>query len=184
MSQRDPHRRRADRTTSLLALMLVPLLLLLAGPARAQSPGAPPAGTPVTARPVPPIDPDSATGRLLAMRETLEADRMLLAELRKDVPTTTQEGTTFVGRVVGLALAADPVGLGVVASRVRAAAPAWLEWHAQQYASPQEAADAYARLGAGAFDASWEELHDAALLTVVNRLDTIIELADQIEVGQ
>jgi hypothetical protein len=130
------------------------------------------------------IDPDSATGRLLALRDPLAADRALLVELRKDVPTTRDEATVFVDHVAQLALAADPATLGVIVSRVREAAPAWLDWRDGQYATPQEAAEAYARTGAAAFDASWESLRDAVLLTVANRLDTIIDLADRIEDGE
>jgi hypothetical protein len=100
------------------------------------------------------------------------------------VPTTRAEGEAFVTRVADLALAADPAGLGVLVSRIRDAAPAWLDWRDAQYATAQEAADAYARTGAAAFDASWESLHDAVLFTVINRLDTIIALADQIEDGR
>lgn len=167
------------------AMLLGLALLSLAAPVAAQSPSvAPPTTEPVATAPGPAIDPRSPVGRLLALRGTLESDRLLLAELRKDVPTTRDEGEAFVTRVVDLALASDPAAMGVIASRVRASAPAWLDWRAGQYATAQEAADAYARSGAGAFDVAWESLHDAALLTVINRLDTIIDLGDQIEAGR
>jgi hypothetical protein len=159
-------------------------LLLLAMPVGAQSPSAPTAAVPVATPAGAAIDPDSAAGRLLGLRDTLAADRQLLGELRKDVPTTREEGQAFVTHVADLALASDPVGLGVIVSRVRSAAPVWLEWREGQYTTAQEAADAYAQSGAAAFDASWESLHDAVLLTVMNRLDTIIDLADRIEDGQ
>lgn len=169
------------------ALALGLLLLLPAAPVGAQSASAgasvPPAATP--ARPAgPAIDPRSAAGQLLALRDALHADRQLLAALRKDMPTSREEGEAFVGSVTDLALAADPVGLGVIVSRVREAAPAWLDWRSRQYATSQEAADAYVQTGAAAFDASWDSLHDAVLLTVINRLDTIIDLADRIEDGR
>ena len=180
MTRRDAIHRRGGRAVAAAALPV----LLLAIPVGAQSPSAA-APTPALATPRgPAIDPGSATGTLLGLRGTLEADRVLLAELRKDVPNTHAEGEAFVTRVVSLALASDPVGLGVIASRVRDAAPAWLDWRDGQYTTPQEAADSYAQSGAAAFDASWESLHDAVLLTVVNRLDTIIDLADRIEDGQ
>lgn len=165
-------------------VVLVLALLSLTLPVGAQSPVATGNASPVATPVRPTIDPRSATGRLLALRDSLEADRLLLAELRKDVPTTREEGEAFVSQVLDLALRSDPVGVGVIASRVREAAPAWFEWRATEYPTAQEAADAYARSGAAAFDTAWANLHDAALLTVVNRLDTIIDLADRIEDGQ
>lgn len=180
MSRRDDIRHPAPRALAALALtLLVPV-----APVGAQSPSADASVTPAATSATPAIDPRSATGQLLALRDALHADRLLLAELRKDVPTDRQEGEAFVGAVVDLALASDPVGLGVIVSRVREAAPAWLDWRSRQYATAQEATDAYVQTGAAAFDASWETLHDAVLLTVVNRLDTIIDLADRIEDGQ
>jgi len=180
MSRRDTIHRRGGRAVVAAAL---PVLLLVM-PVGAQSPAASVPATPVATPARPTIDPDSATGRLLDLRDTLASDRVLLGELRKEVPTTRDEGQAFVTRVADLALASDPVGLGVIVSRVRDAAPAWLEWRDGQYTTTQEAADAYAQSGAAAFDASWETLHDAVLFTVINRLDTIIDLADRIEDGQ
>lgn len=181
--QRQGTRTVAGRRVGRAAAVALPLLLLTV-PVGAQSPGATAPATPVATPARSAIDPDSATGRLLALRDTLAADRMLLAELRKDVPTTRSEGEVFVLHVADLALASDPIGLGVIVSRVRGAAPAWLDWRDGQYGSAQEAADAYAQSGAAAFDASWKNLHDAVLLTVINRLDTIIDLGDRIEDGQ
>jgi hypothetical protein len=180
MIRRQTIHRRGGR---LVAAATLPVLLL-AMPAGAQSPAASAPSSLPAAPAGPAIDPGSATGRLLGLRDALAADRVLLAELRKDVPTTRVEGEAFVARVADLALASDPAGLGVIVSRIRDAAPAWLEWRDGQYVTAQEAADAYARSGAAAFDSSWENLHDAVLLTVVNRLDTIIDLADRIEDGQ
>jgi hypothetical protein len=180
MTRRDAIHRRGGRAVATAALPV----LLLAMPVAAQSPSASAPVSPVATPSGPTTDPASATGQLLGLRGTLEADRMLLAELRKDVPNTHAEGEAFVAHIVDLALASDPAGLGVIVSRVRNAAPAWLDWRDGQYTTAQEAADAYARSGAAAFDASWENLHDAVLLTVVNRLDTIIDIADRIEDGQ
>jgi hypothetical protein len=190
MTRRDVIRSWASRVVIALAMPL----LLVAAPAVGQSPSVPAASIMPAASATPPgapgaptkpaFDPDSPTGRLLGLRDALAADRALLVELRKDVPATRDEAIDYVERVATLALTSDPAGLGVIVSRVREAAPVWLDWREGQYATTQEAADAYARTGAAAFDVSWENLHDAVLLTVVNRLDTIIDLADRIEAGQ
>jgi len=185
MTRHDVIRGWRIRAAIVLVATLVPAAPVGAQPSSAPaasmapSRGAVPAATPT--RPV--IDPDSATGRLLAMRDVLATDRALLVELRKDIPATREEAIEHIARVTSLALASDPAGLGVIVSRVREAAPAWLDWRDGQYPTSQDASDAYARTGAAAFDVSWANLHDAALLTVVNRLDTIIDLADRIEDG-
>ena len=95
------------------------------------------------------------------------------------MPYDRTEAEAYIARVEDLALTSDPARLGVIVSRVRDAAPAWLDWRAQQYPTTQDAATAYVQSGAAAFDASWDKLHDAALLTVVDRLATIIGLTDR-----
>jgi hypothetical protein len=122
------------------------------------------AGPPASA-----VDPNSPAGRLVTLLPFIETDRLLLAELRKDIPDDRTEAEAYIAHVEDLALGSDPVRLGVIVSRVRAAAPAWLDWREQQYATSQEAATAYVQTGAAAFDASWGKLHDAALLTVIDR---------------
>jgi hypothetical protein len=173
--------------------LVIALASLTAAPAGAQSPGITESATPMattppatatTPAPASRLDPESAAGRLVALRTTMEADRLLLAELRKDVPTDRTEAESYLARVQDLALASDPARLGVIVSRVREAAPRWLDWRAATYATTQEATTAYLQSGASAFDASWENLHDAVLLTVVNRLDTIIDLTSGLEEGQ
>jgi hypothetical protein len=78
MTSRQTIHRRGGRLVAAAALPV----LLVAMPVGAQSPAASaPVAQPATpARPT--IDPDSAVGKLLGMRDTLEADRVLLAELR------------------------------------------------------------------------------------------------------
>jgi hypothetical protein len=188
--------RRAGGLGVLVAALLLPVVPVSAqspSPEAAFSPlpvasaGAQPSGQPgavASAAPLGGLDPGSPAGRLVAMRDKMESDRLLLAELRKDVPTDRAEAEAYLSQVEDLALSSDPARLGTIVSRVRDAAPAWLDWRAQQYASTQEAAAAYVSSGAAAFDASWGNLHDAILLTVVDRLSTIISLTGQLEGGQ
>ncbi|MEZ4596644.1 MAG: hypothetical protein R3C32_07245 [Chloroflexota bacterium] len=185
-ARHDPTRRH-PRLARIRAAIVLVATLVPAAPVGAQ-PSSAPAATPARQGAVPAdaagpsSDPDSHGGAA-AMRDVLATDRALLVELRKDIPATREEAIEHIARVTSLALASDPAGLGVIVSRVREAAPAWLDWRDGQYPTSQDASDAYARTGAAAFDVSWANLHDAALLTVVNRLDTIIDLADRIEDG-
>ena len=148
------------------------------GPA-AQSPG--PATSPA------PLDPAriaAAAARLRDMAGPLDVDRLLLIELRKKLPQDRAEAEAYLANIEQLALAADPERLGVIVSRVRAAAPAYLDWHDQQFASQAEAQAAYLQSGAAAFDATWSNLREDILLTVANRIDTIIDVVNQMQGGQ
>jgi hypothetical protein len=170
------HRRRA------VAGSLLTLLVLTAagGPVAAQDPTAPTA----PATPVAPVALPGAAGRLVDLVGSLESDRLLLVELRKDLPAARQEAEAYLARVEDLALTSDPERLGVIVSRVRAAAPVYLDWRDQPYQTQAEASAAYIQTGAAAFDTTWKALQDAILLTVANRLDTIIGLVDDIQGGR
>jgi hypothetical protein len=126
----------------------------------------------------------AAATRLGAMAGTLEAERLLLAELRKQLPQDRAEAEAYLANVEQLALTADPARLGVVVSRVREAAPAYLDWRDQQFATPAEAQVAFIEGGAAAFDATWTTLQDAILLTVANQIDTILDVVDAMQGGQ
>ena len=112
------------------------------------------------------------------------SDRSLLIELRKKLPADRAEAEEYLANIERLALAADPVRLGVIVSRVRAAAPTFLDWRSQQFASQAEAQTAYVQSGAAAFDATWTNLRDAILLVVANRIDTIIDVVDEMQGGR
>lgn len=113
--------------------------------------------------------------------DPMEADRLLLAELRKDIPRDRPEAEAYLGRVQRLALVADPARLGTVGTRVMDAAPAYLDWRGQQYASQQEASQAYLQSGAAGFDTSWTSFKNAILLTVGDHLDTVLTLVERAE---
>ncbi len=146
-----------------------------------------PSPGPVGPSPSPATGARALTGpaaELAALTGSLEADRLLLVELRKDLPSTRSEAESYLARVEELALTSDPARLGVIVSRLRAAAPVFLDWRDKQFASQQEANTAFLESGAAAFDATWSSLHDAVLLTVANRIDTIIDLVDALQGGR
>ncbi len=161
--------------------------LALSGPAAGQSSSAGAALASPAVAPSSTIDPAAvaaAAARLGKMAATLESDRLLLAELRKQLPQARAEAEAYLARVEQLALAADPARLGVVVSRVRQAAPAYLDWRDQRFATSTEAQDAYLQSGAAAFDATWSALQDAILLSVANQIDTILDVVGAMQGGQ
>jgi hypothetical protein len=122
----------------------------------------------------------SLVGRLEGLYAELEADRLLLVELRKEVPQGRDEAETYLARLRDLALSADPARLGVISERVMQAAPVWLDWRDQPFTSQVEASEAYVRSGASAFDAKLAEFRDAILLTVASRLDGLLNMIDRV----
>jgi DNA repair exonuclease SbcCD ATPase subunit len=122
---------------------------------------------------------ERVVARLQGLYTPLEADRLLLAELRKDLPQTRREAEAYIERMRGLALRADPVRLGPLATRLVEAAPIYLEWLDQDFATTEEAAREFVQSGARGFETTYSALSNAILLTVIDRLDAILDLLDR-----
>jgi ABC-type transporter Mla subunit MlaD len=110
----------------------------------------------------------------------IESDRQLLFELRKQMPETRPEAEARLARIRALALASDAQRLGQLVDRVDEAAPAFLDWRFGEFESASDFSAAYVESGANAFDASFEELQSEALMTVANRLDSLLTILDRI----
>lgn len=117
-----------------------------------------------------------ALARLAQWSDALEADRLLLAELRKTLPETRIEAEAYLRRLQRLALQSDPVRLGPIANRLMQAAPIYLDWREQEFASDEEAARAFVQSGARGFNTTFTDFRNAVLLTVSNRLDALLGL--------
>lgn len=112
--------------------------------------------------------------------DPLEADRQLLLELRKPLPAERADTEVYLERIGRLAVIADAARLGQPASRVKETAPTYLDWRDQTFATQSEADQAFLSSGAAGFGASFDDLKDAILLTVSNRLDALLTLRDRI----
>lgn len=121
----------------------------------------------------------SGLDRLLALAPSMEADRLLLTELRKETPEDRAEAEAWIARLRDLALTADPAGLGLPATRLAEAAPDYLDWREATFGSPAEASDALDTGGAANFETRLGEFRDAVLLTVANRIDGILNVLDR-----
>jgi hypothetical protein len=110
----------------------------------------------------------------------LEADRLLLTELRKDVPATRGEAEAYLSRLRRLALQADPARLGPISDRLQDIAPSWLDWRDTEFLTSDEASMAFIQSGASGFESKLRELRDAILLSVANRLDGLLNTVDRV----
>jgi DNA repair exonuclease SbcCD ATPase subunit len=109
----------------------------------------------------------------------LEADRLLLTDLRKQLPETRPEAEAHIERIMRNALVSDPVRLSRLVTRVRQAAPTYLDWRFTEFASSDEASAAFIQTGASAFAELDQELRNAILLTVANRIDGLLNLIER-----
>jgi len=112
--------------------------------------------------------------------DPMEADRQLLVELRKPLPEERSVAEAYLARIGQLAVLSDPARLGQPASRIRETAPSFLEWRDGAFASPAERDAAFLTSGAAGFGTDFDELKNAILLTVANRLDALLTLRDRI----
>ena len=111
---------------------------------------------------------------------TLEADRRLLLELRKDLPETRPEAEAQLDYIRSLALAADPARLGRLVDRLDETAPAFLDWRFGQFDTTQDFSTAYVDSGANAFDSSMSDFRSEVLMSVANRLDGLLTILDRV----
>jgi len=122
---------------------------------------------------------DALTG-FADLYEPMETDRQLLLELRKALPELRPDAESYLARMQSLALRSDPTRLSQLASRVLETAPVFLDWRDTDFATQQEASQAYRATGASGFNTDFEEFRTAILLTVANRLDALLALQDRL----
>lgn len=117
---------------------------------------------------------------LEAMYPQLEADRLLLTELRKPLPQDRAALEVHIERLRNLALRSDPARLGLIVDRLMQAVPDYLAWMDRSFGSSAEADQDYVNSGAAAFTTRLEELRAAILLSVANRLDGLLNTFDRV----
>ena len=123
---------------------------------------------------------EALLGAIDTLYDPMEADRQLLVELRKPLPEERDTAEAYLARIQQLAIISDPARLGQPASRVAETAPVFLDWRDAEYASQAERDAAFLTSGAAGFSNDFDELQNAILLTVANRLDALLTLRDRI----
>ena len=114
------------------------------------------------------------------MYDGMEAERQLLIELRKPIPEEREPAEAYIQRLQTLAIVSDPTRLGQPASRLLETAPTYLDWRDGDYPTQAERDAAFLSSGAAGFGRDFDELEQAVLLTVANRLDALLNLRDRI----
>jgi TolA-binding protein len=116
--------------------------------------------------------------RLVAQDAQLEADRLLLTELRKDLPDTRAEAEAYLQRLRRLASVSDPARLAPLAARMTTTGSTFLDWRHDEFATSDARSRAFAESGAHGFPTAFANFRNAVLLTVSNRLDGLLILIE------
>jgi len=105
----------------------------------------------------------------------MEADRLLLAEIRKDLPDKRADADLYLKRLKVLAGQSDPVHLVPKVNRLIEQAPIYYDWLEKngtaQGQNQGQSASEYVVGGARGFVVAFQDFQNALLLTVINRLD-------------
>ncbi len=165
-------------------LLACAVMLLLVIPAWGTGTSEQPSGGPASAGSAPAASSQSSghhtlqalgTTDLQAFINGMEADRLLLAEIRKDLPDKRSDADLYLKRLKDLAGQSDPVHLVPKVNRLIEQEPIyydWLEKNANAQGQNQgQSASEYVVGGARGFVIAFQDFQNALLLTVINRLD-------------
>lgn len=122
------------------------------------------------------IDP----AELARLAAKMRADRLLLAEVRKDIPDTRAEAKVYLDRLKQLAAQSDPVNLVPLINKVLSQAPIYYDWLDKKFKTPSDRVAEYYVGGARGFSFALDEFKNAVLLTVINRLDVASQIMDNV----
>lgn len=162
--------------------------LLLALPAQAWAKGIPeapaaeqtPAASPDTGAAV---EAAAASARRTAVLEALgstdlatfldamEADRLLLSEVRKDLPEQRSDADVYLERLKELAGRSDPARLVPRVNRLIEQAPIYYAWLEKNIPDQTASNSEFVVGGARGFIVAFQEFQNTLLLTVINRLE-------------
>jgi hypothetical protein len=111
----------------------------------------------------------------------LDADRLLLSEIRKDVPEAREEAELYLIRLKDLAEKSDPVRLVPLFDRVLDQAPIYFEWLETEYENQDDQITEYYVGGARGFAFAMENFRSAVFLVIMNRLDIASRVISELE---
>ncbi len=108
---------------------------------------------------------------ITSLSRKLETDRLLLSEIRKDVPEAREEAELYLERLKELAEKSDPARLAPLFDRVLDQAPIYFKWLDTEYKTPDEQVTEYYVGGARGFAFAMEKFKSAVFFVIMNRLD-------------
>lgn len=110
----------------------------------------------------------------------MQADRLLLAEVRKDIPDSREEASIYLSRLKDLSAQSDPVRLVPLINRVLDQAPIFYDWLDKKFDNASDRVAEYYVGGARGFSFALDTFKNAVLLTVINRLDIASQILSQL----
>lgn len=116
---------------------------------------------------------------VMALKEEvapLEAHRLLLVEIRKSTPETRKSATEYWQGLKRLATEVDPA-LGPKADRVIRLIPVYFDWIEESFATSCDSVESLVNTGAIDFGTVVTDFEKDVLLTLINRMDSIVARA-------
>lgn len=101
----------------------------------------------------------------------MDADRLLLVEIRKDLPQQRGEADAYLKRLKELSAQSDPARLVPKVNRLMEQAPIYYNWVEKDIANQSENSNEYLVSGARGFVVAFQDFQNTLLLTVINRLE-------------
>jgi hypothetical protein len=118
---------------------------------------------------------------VMGLSDKLAFDRLLLSEIRKDVPEAREEAELYLERLKGLAERSDPVRLAPLFDRVLDQAPIYFKWLETEYENPDEQITEYYVGGARGFAFAMENFRNAVFFVIMNRLDIASRVISELD---
>jgi hypothetical protein len=115
------------------------------------------------------------------LAKKLAADRLLLSEIRKDVPESIEEARLYLERLKELAVISDPVRLAQLFDRVLDQAPIYFEWLETEFEDQDEQITEYYVGGARGFAFAMDNFKSAVFFVIMNRLDVASRVISELE---
>lgn len=104
--------------------------------------------------------------------DQIEADRLLLVEMRKKLPEDKNEAIAFWDNIKGLSSVADP-SLVARANSVISSLPAYFRFLETDFSSRQEAVLTFQLTGASEYQVATDKFWKAFALSLIERLDIV-----------
>ncbi|MBF8299576.1 MAG: hypothetical protein HW397_625 [Dehalococcoidia bacterium] len=109
---------------------------------------------------------------LSSLADGLANDRLLLVELRKDLPADRTAARLYWTRIKDLSVKSSPT-LPIKADKVITSIQAYFSWRERDYPSANEQAITYVLTGANAYDGASKDFWNSFLKVAIDRMDAI-----------
>lgn len=102
---------------------------------------------------------------------SMDADRLLLFEVRKDLPDKRADANAYLARLKELAAKSDAARLVPKVNRLMEQAPIYYDWLEKNIQNQQDNQNEYVVGGARGFLVAFQDFQAEVMLVVINRLE-------------